>query len=458
MSLIMTHCKSLGRLQLLNNKETMKLGICLPLYNVVPASFFVNFINRIHEVYNQNKFDVQIYMRTSTIVDKARNELVKMALNDNCDYVLFIDSDMLIPRGAIDKLLEMDVDIASGLYFSKGKPYLPVARVQEGDRHFFLEDFKYNDIMKVAGVGMGCCLIKTKVFKDMKNPYFKLEWREHEGKQYQIAEDLYFCEVARKKGFEVWLNTGVVCGHYGTEVDASHFNIYKEQLKIDREDREEMMEDLIAFEKVDREEILRRFTTRQELRREEMDKVDFSDSKQVNDYYVNNKWEIYDHLNWHFQKRRNYDKQLVEEIKVGCPDRSTEILDFGSGAGQLAYMLAKEKYIVSVCDPSKKANDFMTYRFTKRRQKVKQIPMPIHKDFKNKFDIILCFDVLEHVPDDKFDETLETIKGLLKPGGQIMASVSFGAKDIHPGHFDMTEHKKNKLIEFEKWQKEFTGS
>ena len=437
--------------------KTMKLGICVPLYNVVPASFFVNFINRIHELYDQNKFDVQIYMRASTIVDKARNDLVNMALNDNCDYVFFIDSDMIIPKGAVEALLDMNVDIASGIYFTKGKPYLPVARVKEGDRHFYLEDFEFNDIIKVAGVGMGCCLIKTKIFKDLKFPYFKLEWREHEGISYQIAEDLYFCEEAAKKGYVSYLNTGVMCGHFGTEVDASHFAMYKEQLKQDRKDREEMLEDLMEFEKISREEVLRRLLKRFELRKEEMNKVDFNDSKQVIDYYTNNNYEIYDHLEWHFKGRRSFDKKLVEEIKSKCPDKSIEILDFGCGGGQVSYMLAKEKYIVTACDYNKKSIEFMHHRFSKQRQKIKLVLMPIHKAFKNKFDIILCFDVLEHVPDEKFNETIELIKSLLKPGGKIMASVSFGAKDIHPGHYDMTEEKKNKLLELEKWQSESIG-
>ena len=437
-------------------KKSMKLGICVPVYNVVPASFFVNFINRIHELYDQNKFDVQIYIQASTIIDKARNDLVEMALRDKCDYIMFIDSDTLIPSNAINELLKMDVDIASGLYFGKGKPYLPVARIKEDNRHFYLEDFEFGQIMEVEGVGMGCCLIKTKVFKDMKFPYFKLEWRTTEGIKYQIAEDLYFCEVAKENGFKIHLNTGILCEHYGIEVNANHFMIYKEQLKQDRKEREEMIEDLGKFEKIPREEVLRRFLKRHTLRKEEMDKVDFSDSKQVNDYYVNNNYEIYDHLEWHFGKRRNFDKNLLEEIKTKCPDRATEILDFGSGAGQVAYMLAKEKYIVTACDPSKKAIEFMHHRFTKRRQKIKLLPMPIHKDFKNKFDIILCFDVLEHIPDDEFNKTIELLKSLLKPDGKIMASVSFGAKDIHPGHYDMTEEKKNKIMELIKWQDEST--
>ena len=229
---------------------------------------------------------------------------------------MFIDSDTLIPKDAISELLKMDVDIASGLYFGKGKPYLPVARIKEDDRHFFLEDFEFNDIMEVEGVGMGCCLIKTKVFEKMEFPYFKLEWRTKEKINYQIAEDLYFCEKAKEQGFKTYLNTGILCEHFGIEVGAQHFMIYKEALKQDRIAREEMIEDLAEFEKVDRDEVLNRFLVRHQLREKEMDKVDFSDSKQVYDYYVNNKWEIYDHLEWHFSSRRTFDKQLVEEIKT----------------------------------------------------------------------------------------------------------------------------------------------
>ena len=424
----------------------MKIGICVPLYNSVPASFFVNFINRLHEWKDQNKYDVQIYMRASTIVDKARNDLVKMALKDNCDYVFFIDSDTIIPNGAIDALLAMNVDIASGLYFSKGKPYLPVARVKEGEKHFYLEDFEFNQIIEVQGVGMGCCLIKTDVFKKLEFPYFKLEWRKHEDIDYQIAEDLYFCDEAIKAGYKVHLNTGVICEHYGIEVGAEHFMIYKEALKQDREDREEMIEDLIELEKKPREEILNNFLHKNKLREEEMKKYDLKDPKQNWDYYVNNQYEIYDHLEWHFKGRRGFDKKMLEDIKTNYPDKGTEILDFGCNAGQMAYMLAKEKYIVTVADPNKKAYDFISHRFQKHKLKVKKLPMPIHDQFKNQFDIILCFDVLEHIPDEEFDKTIELLKRLKKPDGQIFCSVSFGAEKAHPGHFQMTEEKKKKIL------------
>jgi len=43
---------------------------------------------------------------------------------------MFIDADVLIPKGAIDGLIDMNLDIASGLYFTKGRPHLPVARIK----------------------------------------------------------------------------------------------------------------------------------------------------------------------------------------------------------------------------------------------------------------------------------------------------------------------------------------
>ena len=67
-------------------------------------------------------------------------------------------------------------------------------------------------------------------------------------------------------------------------------------------------------------------------------------------------------------------------------------------------------------------------------------------NIKNKYDIILCFDVLEHIPDEKFKETIELIRKLNKPEGEIISTVSFGAEKIHPSHYDLTPEKKDLLM------------
>jgi 2-polyprenyl-3-methyl-5-hydroxy-6-metoxy-1,4-benzoquinol methylase len=386
-------------------------------------------------------------MKVSTVIDRARNELARDALKDGCDYILFIDSDIIMPSGAIDKLIDMNEDIASGLYFAKAKPYLPVARVMKGDKHFYLEDFEYNKIMDVAGVGLGLCLIKSDVFRKLTYPYFKFEWKDDENGIYEVAEDLYFCDNARAVGYSIKLNTGLLLEHEGIPVDYTHFNRYKELIKQDMEDREELIEDLADFEKVDVKEIRRRFERRHELRNEEFKKVDFTDEKSIDDYYRNNNYEIYDHFFWHLEGRRSFDKKLVEDIKNLNPNKSTEIVDFGSGGGQIAYMLAKEGYQITVIEKNKKELDFISYRFKKHKLKVKIVPLPIHEQFKNKYDIVLCFDVLEHIPDKEFESTINRIKSLKKSDGKVFATVSFGAQEAHPSHFEMTEKKKNLIMD-----------
>jgi len=435
----------------------MKLGICVPMYTVVPASFVVNFIHRLTELHtNGRNYEVKIYIEQSTVIDRARNTLTKRALDDGCDYIMFIDADMILPPNTIDELIDMNLPIVSGLYFTKGKPYLPVARIKKNEDdidHKFLEDFEFNEVIKVAGVGLGCCLIKAEVFNSIEYPYFKFEWQEIKGKLHQIAEDLYFCDKVKKSGYDTYLNTGIVCGHFGTEVDASHFLMYKEQLKLDKQDREEVISCLAKLDGITEDEVLERFRNRFEIRLEEWNKVNKDNSKEVEDYYVNNQYEIYDHFHWHLNERRNFDKKVVETIKKLYPDKSTEILDYGCSGGQVAYMLAKEGYIVTTYEPNKKCNDFISLRFGKalngKSLKIKKLAYPLHSKFKNKFDLILCFDVLEHIPDEKFEETINQIRKLKKLGGQIMASVSFGAQDIHPMHFDLTPEKKDLIIELQ---------
>jgi len=431
-----------------DSNKSLKIGICLPLYGALAPNFFINFLNRLHEIYtNGRNYSVKIYMKISTVIDRARNELVRDALKDGCDYILFLDSDIIMPKRAIDDLIDMNVDIASGLYFAKGKPYLPVARVLKDDMHFYLEDFEYNQIMDVAGVGMGMCLIKADVFKKLEYPYFKLEWKKDNENVgwYQVAEDLYFCDKAREAGYKIKLNTGLILEHEGIPVGASHFNLYKEQIALDKENREELFEDLAKFEKVEVDEIRRRFEQRHKLRAEEMKKYDFNDLKSVDDYYRNNNYEIYDHFHWHLKGRRSFDKKLLEDIKRLNPSKSTEILDLGAGGGQVAYMLAKEGYQVTVIEKNKKECDFISYRFKKHKLKVKFVPLPINEAFKNKYDIILCFDVLEHIPDSEFESIINRIKSLKKTDGKVFATVSFGAQEAHPSHYEMTE-KKKKLI------------
>ena len=78
--------------------------------------------------------------------------------------------------------------------------------------------------------------------------------------------------------------------------------------------------------------------------------------------------------------------------------RSIEILDFGGGAGLLTHRLREQQFCATTYDP------FSSFD-----------KMP-----SEKFDLITCFEVMEHVPFPK--ETVATMVSLLKHQGAILFS------------------------------------
>ena len=164
----------------------VKIGICLPIYGSIPSNSFINFINSLHDLFvNGRNWDIQIFMKPNMTIDKARNDLVKVALEAKCDYIFFIDSDMILPKLTLERLYDMNVPVASGLYFAKSPPYLPVVRDFIEDRFIFKKIIDFGKIIEVGGVGMGCCLIKKEVFDKLEYPWFKFELKKFAPSAYE---------------------------------------------------------------------------------------------------------------------------------------------------------------------------------------------------------------------------------------------------------------------------------
>ena len=145
---------------------------------------------------------------------KARNDISKIAIDKGYDYVLMIDSDMIVPKKALTYMLEDLPDICLGLYPKKNTRFKEVEIFKLGDGDF-VHLYKYEEIpnvpkIDIKGGGFGCALINTEVFKNLKYPYFK--YVEYENGAL-LSEDLYFCDEAGKAGYSILADTRVRCGH-----------------------------------------------------------------------------------------------------------------------------------------------------------------------------------------------------------------------------------------------------
>ncbi len=151
-----------------------------------------------------NKYDNVFYSRKSIV-----NEFLK----GNYDYLFWVDSDIIIPEHALNKLRSWDKEIISGLYFSPFKykdvkTILPVAYKfgpkEDLRKPLQIPELKKNSVMEVHSVGFGCCLIKRKVIE--KVPLRRIE-------NTPSTEDVLFCFDARKNGYKTFLDTSVLCKH-----------------------------------------------------------------------------------------------------------------------------------------------------------------------------------------------------------------------------------------------------
>ena len=145
---------------------------------------------------------------------KARNEIVRKATNGEYDYVLMVDSDVIIPKDTLTLLLEGEPDIITGIIPKKNTKVGEAELFKLGQKNF-VDRFLYSELpenerIEVKGGGFGCALVKCSVFKSMKYPWFK--YVSYDSGSF-LSEDLYFFNEARKAGYKILADTRVKCGH-----------------------------------------------------------------------------------------------------------------------------------------------------------------------------------------------------------------------------------------------------
>lgn len=150
--------------------------------------------------------------RIENIVNN-RKFLRQYALKKGYDYLLFLDSDIMLPARAIEFLLQTGADVASGAYLSVfnigGKDVIaPVLYRDLGNgecQQYTYDGVASPKIMEIGAAGLGCVLISRKVLEKVDIRTFN--------KSDSGGEDMAFFVDARASGFKCVAHTGVKCLH-----------------------------------------------------------------------------------------------------------------------------------------------------------------------------------------------------------------------------------------------------
>jgi hypothetical protein len=149
----------------------------------------------------------------SCYIHENREQSALKAIVNGADYLFFIDSDVSYPPDGLSRLLSHGVDIVGGNYNMQCRDKRSAVwtledklyEAQEGDAPF-----------KCRALPGGFMLIKVSALKKIKRPWFFL--RESCAPGGMIGEDVWFCDAARNRGFDVWCDPTFHIDHIGIGV------------------------------------------------------------------------------------------------------------------------------------------------------------------------------------------------------------------------------------------------
>ena len=201
----------------------MKILIAVPCMDQVPVQFCQSLA-----VMNKVGDECGIAFQVGSLIYTSRNKLAMMAIEKECDYVLWLDSDMVFPNDVLERLLELKGkgDIITGVYYRRVEPYHPVLfKNLEIDDDKCVCDDEYDvkdEPFEVAACGFGCVLTPTSVLIDVLARYGDL-FSPIAG----IGEDLSFCWRARQCGYRIIADPTFYLGHIGHyTVDKGFYEAY----------------------------------------------------------------------------------------------------------------------------------------------------------------------------------------------------------------------------------------
>lgn len=205
------------------NNDIPKIAIAIP-YN---SDWYPEWVDKTYgplKYVSTNWCTKIIFLSKVQSISVARDILVNQALQSNCDYIFFIDTDMIFespldPNVALNHLYQCinkdsnskDGKIVSGLYRAKQKQGFSWAAWMRANENGFTPILQWTgNWIKIDVAGLGCCLIDIQIFENIERPWFRWELKDDQ------SEDFYMFQLAKRHGYDTHIFTDVKLSHLGS--------------------------------------------------------------------------------------------------------------------------------------------------------------------------------------------------------------------------------------------------
>lgn len=214
-----------------------KVLIATPSYDGKLDVWYVNALTESIKLGLANDIFFQpIYMSYDALVQRARNDLLAVAVQNDFDDIIWIDSDIEWNPQWLLKLLSYEEDVVGGACVKKSVEEQYNVKCKP-------ENLTTNDLglIKIEAIGTGFLRMSKKAFTylwDNSEPYtsngqdrrWAFDVKIIDGEL--VSEDILVCKKLVDGGFKIYLDPSMTCSHIGALKFTGNFSAWVETLKL----------------------------------------------------------------------------------------------------------------------------------------------------------------------------------------------------------------------------------
>ena len=220
---------------------TRKVMIGTPCYSGQLDVWYTNSIVRTLKIIAETKLDIEIipiWISFDALLQRARNDTVFLALEMECDDLVFIDSDIEWEPEQLLTLLNYNEDVVGGTYPKKSSVEEYVVRQIEQK-----PIDPSTGLLEVDGLGTGFVKLSNRALQYLWNtsvPYIDPKDDKERRMIFDVvvknqslhSEDIHMFDKLKEGGFSVWLDPNITCNHSGPKKFTGDFKSWYEKLYI----------------------------------------------------------------------------------------------------------------------------------------------------------------------------------------------------------------------------------
>lgn len=163
--------------------------------------------------------------------------------------------------------------------------------------------------------------------------------------------------------------------------------------------------------------------------------TDPGDEAALTRFYNQSDTELFELIEWHASDPIHYRTLVIRDLQLRRAGRV--YLDYGSGIGNDALVFAEAGFDVTLADISDCLLAFAAWRCRRRGFAVRTIDLKRDPLPASRYDVVVCFDVLEHIP--KPLRVLRRIRRAMRRDGLLAIHAPFANDPEHPMHVVHTD-------------------